>query len=65
MEWIKCNERMPDDNEIVLVFKPNGNRGGGIYDMMWGSDVNKYTEQGFIVYWLPLPKPPKEGQDEL
>ena len=51
MEWIKCSDRLPDDNVEVLVFDVDI----GIFILA----INPDFMDG-ITHWQPLPEPPKD-----
>lgn len=63
--WIPCNERLPEENQVVILQDFYGNitiekmkiNDGleGFTDGDWWSSANNY------VAWLPLPKPYKES----
>ncbi len=63
-EWIKCSDKLPEDNKIVLI--------GGIrnYDKNFSyflDTMPNAKKTGFAVYhkithWQPLPHPPKDTQ---
>ena len=58
-EWVPCSERLPteedqDDELGVLVTLGNG-YSGLQYD--WYHDGYWYDWNGFVVAWMPLPKP--------
>jgi len=72
-EWISVTERLPDDYVPVLVCAKHidGKRTVVLVDHIisytngcktW-ADVDK-TWKYSVAYWMPLPKPPKEGGDE-
>ena len=66
-DWIPVSERLPEtEEEVVVAFKdkPSGE---------WWYRIDNYVDGAFcyntafnreILYWYPLPKPPKEGSDE-
>lgn len=69
-EWIKCSERLPDDDNFVLV--TNGKHTGiGAYlhddhledDERWQDEhfefINKQSKYS-VTHWMPLPETPKE-----
>ena len=69
--WIPVTERVPDENEKVIIYARVGIITVGWYTEMHGVYYNKgfETESGFmwlgtVPYWMPLPEGPKEGQDE-
>ncbi len=62
-DWISCEERMPDEGEMVLVFSTHKE----ISKAFWDSDMGKFFiadsdyhyNQLDITHWQPLPEPPK------
>lgn len=65
--WIPVTERLPDENEKVLIYARVGIITVGWYTEMHGVYYNKgfETESGFmwlgtVPYWMPLPEEPKE-----
>jgi hypothetical protein len=51
--WIKCSERMPDDNdEYYLTYSKCGVDVGYFYD--------GHFQDLYVTHWHPLPKPPEE-----
>ena len=65
-EWIPCSERLPSEDEQdpelgVIVTLGNG-YSGLQYD--WYHDGHWYDWDGFVVAWMPLPKPWKGADDE-
>lgn len=64
-EWIPCSERLPSEDEQdpelgVIVTLGNG-YSGLQYD--WYRDGYWYDWDGFVVAWMPLPKPWKGESD--
>jgi hypothetical protein len=64
-EWIPCSERLPSEDEQdpelgVIVTLGNG-YSGLQYD--WYHDGHWYDWNGFVVAWMPLPKPYKKKDD--
>ena len=73
MEWISVEDRLPEDDELVLVFWLNED--GHYFDMdyieekMWGDWFNRAehlniaggncSEDAPYTHWMPLPEPPK------
>ena len=71
--WIPCSERLPEDGQDVLCWYQyfrygNYNRlwqtyGIGFqYNGNWGGEVSTGRDTK-VLFWIPLPKPPKEGGD--
>lgn len=62
MGWIKCSERLPDENERVIAFRSNEPEISAYrYTVMWGWPVKiAHTRHGGVTHWMPLPEPPKE-----
>ena len=65
-EWIPCSERLPreeeqDDELGVLVTLGNG-YSGIQYD--WYHGDHWYDWDGYVLAWMPLPKPWKGVDDE-
>jgi len=72
MEWIKCSERLPKPNEIVLAYTQFSWR----KPMYFWCKLLVYTDciekgeylfmnEGFydsydITHWMPLPEPPNQ-----
>ena len=51
-EWISVKDRLPEEDEEVLVYWDDG------------FEIGRYVggEVGENIYWMPLPEPPKEGE---
>ncbi|ECD0004729.1 DUF551 domain-containing protein [Escherichia coli] len=74
MEWIKCSERLPDDEADVLCFGQYGDNdidderyqfmgwlsSKGIKDIWRVSDGNSQNSRARVTHWMPLPEPPSE-----
>ena len=61
-EWISVDERLPDDNDRVIAFRPNEPETSAYkYCIMWGWSVKVSLKQHSrgITHWMPLPHPPK------
>lgn len=65
-QWIKCSERMPDENGAYAVYCRASMLGEGYVDYvdasfyvsefdMWDGELGE-----FITHWMPLPKPPED-----
>ena len=72
--WIPCSERLPEDGQYVLCWYQyfrygNYNRlwqtyGIGFqYNGNWGGEVSTGRDTK-VLFWMPLPEPPEEGQNE-
>lgn len=75
MEWIKCSERMPDDDtEVVVADIDHGQIYSaaaawfihGRFSLMEGLSASNYDGGAIIEinfpinHWMPLPEPPTE-----
>ena len=60
-EWISVDERLPDDNDRVIAFRPNEAETSAYkYCVMWGWSVKVSLKQHRgITHWMPMPEPPK------
>ena len=60
-EWISVDERLPDDNDRIIAFRPNEPETSAYkYCVMWGWSVKVSLKQHRgITHWMPLPQPPK------
>ena len=72
-DWISVDERLPDKDAVVLVYKQEyGLIGTAKYsgNGFWGFDnqtrdpMHKFTFMGGVTHWQPLPQPPSEVQDD-
>lgn len=63
-KWIPCSERLPEDNERVLVTTAWGYVTiGWISKGIWSTELIVNC-QDFVLAWMPLPKPWKGADDE-
>jgi len=57
-EWIKCNDQLPENDNLVLGWWPNQ-----IKFMRYLDDDGLWTDEEYIewevTHWMPLPEPPK------
>lgn len=63
MEWIGVKDRLPGENEDVLIWSMSG-----IHLVTFWTDnngIDRWTEEGnftismpSVMFWMPLPKPP-------
>lgn len=59
-EWIPVTERLPDDNDRVIAFRPNEPETSAYkYCVMWGWSIKTSLKHRGITHWMPLPTPPK------
>ncbi|EJU6096637.1 DUF551 domain-containing protein [Salmonella enterica] len=64
--WISCSERMPEDEQEVIVQNKLGYRyvsyfdehSGLFFDMPGGNQIN-CIEHILVTHWMPLPVPPQ------
>ncbi|HAK3429129.1 TPA: DUF551 domain-containing protein [Salmonella enterica] len=68
--WISCSERMPEDEQEVIVHNKLGYRyvsyfdehSGLFFDMRGGNQMN-CIEHILVTHWMPLPEPPEPDQN--
>ena len=59
-EWISVDERLPDDNDRVIAFRPNESETSAYkYCVMWGWSVKASLKHRGITHWMDMPQPPK------
>ena len=69
-KWIPVTERLPDEEELVLILCKNGARFVGYYgkqycdfERRWriktALNSTKLLNLGRVTHWMPLPEPPK------
>lgn len=68
-EWISVKDRLPNEEEIFLVY--NGKSNDSYIELgFWNLDKKRFEyydnedyglEMYDITHWMPLPKPPKES----
>ena len=63
-EWIRVEDRLPEDGETVLTYK------NGIVDVQeFDKRRNGWIRNGWfwsmvtVTHWMPLPEPPKGEND--
>ena len=70
-KWIPVTERLPERNDDVLCYR--GNHIGVLMDVYtyigddkWDDTYGNriYTDDEGITHWMPLPEPPKEGDQK-
>ena len=61
-EWIPCSERLPEDEQWVLVWG-HGQRVPIMMFREYGAWIDdQYEFHTTVTHWMPLPKPPKEEE---
>lgn len=74
-KWIPVTERLPEDEELVLIHCKNGAMFVGYcgkqycdYERRWriktALNSTKLLNLGRVTHWMPLPEPPKEGAED-
>ena len=59
-QWIPCSERLPDNDESVLISNSHGVTKAWWNGRFWTSiAVKKYKT---VTAWMPLPEPYKDAQ---
>ena len=59
-EWIPADDRLPDDNDRVIAFRPNEPEISAYkYCVMWGWSVKASLKHRGITHWMDMPQPPK------
>jgi hypothetical protein len=66
VEWISVKERLPEEEEKVLVFWKDyisigihGNLGFFVLENLEGDCEGRGTGYGLVTHWMPLPLAPK------
>jgi len=65
-EWISVEDRLPDENNIYLIYTNYANIALAYYKDDW--KIQPYTfvislntwqrPRGYVTHWIPLPEPP-------
>ena len=61
-DWIKCSERLPEQNRRVLVFSNRYVGGIVIAQLLFEGEFSAVCYEyplRDITHWMPLPEPPK------
>lgn len=66
--WISVKDRLPEDEGYVLVYgvSPRGRKKTAIMNYLaFEADRPRWALDGIwtVLYWMPLPEPPKEGEN--
>ena len=69
--WVSVEDRVPESNEIVLVYAYDEN-GDGYMAMAvrypcgdWDSEDDYFNQmESEVRYWMPLPTPPEVNRDD-
>ena len=65
MEWISVKDKLPDDNERVIAYRPNeADVSAYKYCVIWGWGVKMSMKHRGISHWMKLPEPPKEDSHD-
>ena len=65
-QWISCKDRMPEDNDRVLILAKNES----VYiakHRVFGHFVVSFEywlDDTEVTHWMPLPEPPKDGEQD-
>ena len=59
-QWIPVTERLPEHNQLVLIWE-----GNGVHFGRWHKGINDWlfyspTWPREITHWMPLPEPPQQ-----
>lgn len=59
-EWVSVDDRLPDDNDRVIAFRPNETETSAYkYCVMYGWSVKASLKHRGITHWMDMPQPPK------
>ena len=60
--WIPVTERLPDENDVVLITDSlDVGTGYLVHGYGWISPFDD-IETSHVSHWMPLPEPPKDGE---
>lgn len=63
-QWISVKDRLPDDNDRVIAFRPyEAEVSAYRYCVKWGWSLKTSMSYNGITHWMPLPEPPKGDAD--
>ena len=67
-EWIRCEDRLPEAEQMCLVFIPSLDDHVTMGEFMRpapGFWINRQVYTIFeVTHWAPLPEPPREANDD-
>lgn len=68
-EWIRVEDELPEDKQIVLFHQKNGfiycaeySAGSKLLSPAWFVE-NDCWEAGEVTHWMPLPEPPRKKEE--
>ena len=61
-QWISVTDRLPEDEEYVLIFTAGGSVLLGFYDSDGWDTLEGYLRE--VTHWMPLPEAPEEENFE-
>lgn len=68
-QWINVKDKLPDYDQLVLLWHPNFKRqfvgcrvDSGMMEPLywWQLELDMHEPEGIILHWMPLPKPPED-----
>lgn len=64
--WIPCSERLPVLYDPVIILTDDGSYAiahvtGNEDEYLWFGDGGHYSKD-YVLFWMPLPEPPKEDE---
>ena len=61
-QWISVKDRLPEDNDIVLIVFQGSVVSVAFYEGDWRHPLYPQTALVSVTHWMPLPEPPKEEE---
>ena len=62
-DWIPVTERLPNNEDDVLIYGEWTGASGTKYREVWLTDLKEFLHQGYKpIAWMPLPAPYTEGE---